>query len=48
VPRKSARAASTIVENGLCSAKGCSQLGIVSTGMKADEMKVIGNRNVNP
>ena len=48
VPMKSALAASTIVVNGLCSAIGCNQLGIVSGGTKADEMKVSGNRIVNP
>ena len=34
--------------NGLCSAIGCSQLGIESTGTNADETKVTGKRIVNP
>src|SRR5436190_2611609 len=48
IPRKSARAASTIVVNGLCSAIGCSQLGIESTGTNAEETNVRGKRIVNP
>ena len=48
VPTKSARAALTIVVNGLCSANGCSHPGIESTGTNADEMNVIGNRIVKP
>src|SRR5690349_8140319 len=47
-PRNSARAASTMVVNGLCSAIGCSQLGILSTGTNADETNVSGKRTVNP
>jgi hypothetical protein len=35
IPRNSARAASTMVVNGLCSAIGWSQLGIVATGTNA-------------
>ena len=45
---KSARAASTIVVNGLYSAMGWSQSGIVSTGTNADETNVTGKRMVNP
>jgi hypothetical protein len=45
---KSARAASTIVVKGLCSAIGWSQLGMVSGGTNAEEMKVSGKRIVNP
>src|SRR6185503_2409921 len=48
MPRNSARAALTIFVNGLCSAIGCSQLGIVWTGTNADETNVTGNRIVNP
>lgn len=48
VPRKRARAASTVVVNGLCSAIGWSQLGMVSTGTKAEETNVNGKRMVNP
>src|SRR5918994_948802 len=48
VPTNSARAASTIVVNGLFSAIGSSQLGIVSTGTNADEMNVTGKRIVKP
>src|SRR5262249_3732912 len=47
-PRNSARAASTMVVNGLCSAIGCSQLGIESTGTNAEETNVRGKRIVNP
>ena len=47
-PRNSARAAFTMYVNGLCSAIGWSQLGIVSTGTNADETNVIGNRIVKP
>src|SRR4029079_4590156 len=48
MPRNSARAALTIFVNGLCSAIGCSQLGIVWTGKNADETNVTGNRIVKP
>ena len=48
MPRNSARAAFTMHVNGLCSAIGWSQLGIVSTGTNADETKVTGKRIVNP
>ncbi len=48
VPTKRARAASTIVVNGLCSATGCSHPGIDSTGTNADETNVSGKRTVNP
>jgi hypothetical protein len=34
--------------NGLCSAIGWSQLGIVATGTNADETNVTGKRIVNP
>ena len=44
VPTNSARAALTMIVNGLCSAIGWSQAGIESTGTKADETKVSGNR----
>ena len=45
---KSARAASTIVVNGLCSATGCSHEGIDSTGTNADDTNVSGTMIVNP
>ena len=48
VSRKRARAASTIVVNGLFSATGSSQLGIDSTVTKADETNVTGKRIVKP
>ena len=48
VPMKSARTASTMVVNGLFSAKGCSQEGIDSTGTNADDTNVSGNRIVKP
>ena len=48
IPRNRARAASTMVVNGLCSAIGWSQLGIVSTGTNAEETNVTGNRIVKP
>ena len=48
VPMKSARTASTIAVMGLCSAMGCSQLGIDSTGTKAEETKVSGKMMVKP
>src|SRR5215831_12312958 len=47
-PRNRARAALTMVVNGLCSANGWSQLGIESTGTNADETNVSGKRIVNP
>jgi hypothetical protein len=37
-----------MVVNGFASATPSSQLGIDSTGTKADETNVIGNRIVNP
>ena len=48
VPTKSARAALTIVVNGLCSAIGCSHDGIDSTGTNAEDTNVSGNNTVNP
>src|SRR6476646_2191082 len=48
MPRNSARAALTIFVNGLCSALGCSQSGMVATGTNADETNVTGNRIVKP
>jgi hypothetical protein len=44
VPRKTARAASTIVVKGFASATGSSQFGIVSGGTNAEETNVTGNR----
>src|SRR2546430_3529800 len=37
-----------MVVNGLCSAIGWSQLGIVATGTNAEETNVTGNRIVKP
>jgi hypothetical protein len=46
--RKRARAASTIVVNGLASATPSSQPGIELTGTKADDTNVSGKMIVNP
>ena len=46
--RRKRRVASTIFVIGLCSAMGCSQLGIESTGTKAEETKVSGKMMVKP
>ena len=48
VPTNRARAASTMVVNGLFAAMGSSQSGIVSTGTKAEETNVNGKRIVKP
>ena len=48
VPTNSTRTAFTMFVNGLCSAIGCSQLGIDCTGTNADETNVTGKRIVNP
>ena len=46
-PIVSARTADAVTDTGWCSANGCSQPGIVSTGTNADEANTSGARTGN-
>src|SRR5262249_6316640 len=48
LPLNKFRQASTVTLTGLCSAKPCSQLGMVPTGTKAELANVKGKSQINP